>query len=74
MVLKATQKNISDVLGTNTKGLKFTKQPLGNGFAIRGFMTRYALEDLLSQFHVYINKHNDVVVITKGRLNRDNNI
>ena len=66
--MKATQKNICEVLGVHAKGLSFRKTKLHNGCRIRGFMARYALEDLLHTFHVYINKENEVVVLTKGRL------
>lgn len=67
--MKADLKNIRDVLGQHAEGIKFTKTDLNNGYKLRGFLSRYALEDLMQTFHVYVNKQNDVVVITKGRLN-----
>jgi len=67
--MKADLKNIREVLGQHAKDLKFTKTPLENGYKLRGFLSRYALEDLQKFFHVYVNKNNDVVVITTGRLN-----
>ena len=74
MIIKATQKNVGDVLGVHTKGIKFSKAYKGNGTKIRGFLPRIALEDLMDVFHVYINQKNDVVVLTKGRLSIDNKI
>lgn len=69
IVMKASLENIRDVLGVHAKEIKFNKTGLQNGYRLRGFLPRYALEDLSHTFHVYINKQNDVVVITKGRLN-----
>lgn len=67
--MKATRKNISDVLGTHAKGIVFNKTKLENGYAMKGFMPRDALTDLMNYFHVYINKKQEVVVLTTGRLN-----
>lgn len=67
--MKADLKNIRDVLGQHAAGIQFKKTDLINGYRLRGFLSRYALEDLQKHFHVYINKQNDVVVITQGRLN-----
>ncbi len=66
--MKAIKKNITDVLGIHAEGVKLTKTRLGNGYQLRGFLSRYALMDLMNNFHVYISKKNDVVVITPGRL------
>lgn len=67
--MKATQKNICDVLGVHAKDIKFSKTGLKNGFALEGFLPRYALMDLMNNFHCYINKKQQLVVITTGRLN-----
>lgn len=67
--MKADLKNIRDVLGIHAGAVKFTKTHLKNGYLLRGFLPRYALEDLMQFFHVYIDQKNNVVVITKGRLN-----
>lgn len=67
--MKATKGNICDILGVHATGITFSKQNLKNGFALKGFMNRYALQDLMNNFHVYVNKENAVVVITTGRLN-----
>ena len=67
--MKATRKNISDVLGVNAEGVAFSKTSLKNGFALKGFLSRYALTDLMNNFHVYVNKGSEVVVLTTGRLN-----
>jgi len=66
--MKATRKNISDILGVHATGLDFEKTSLSNGFKIKGFMPRDALTDLMNYFHVYISKKQEVVVITTGRL------
>lgn len=66
--MKADLKNIRDTLGIHARGITFTKAPKENGYCLRGFLPRYALEDLQHMFHVYVNKKNDVVVLTKGRL------
>lgn len=67
--MKATQKNICDVLGVHAEGVTFSKTTLKNGFALKGFLSRYALQDLMNNFHVYVNRKNEVVVVTTGRLN-----
>jgi len=72
--MKATQKNICNVLGTEAKALIFTRMRKGNGYKVRGMMRRYALTDLMNNFHVYIAKDNSVVIITPGRLNTDNKV
>jgi len=66
--MKATQKNICDVLGTNAKELKFSKTNLKNGYRITGFISRNALQDLMNNFHIYVNRQNQIVVLTPGRL------
>lgn len=66
--MKATRRNISDVLGVHAEGVKFDKTKLANGYAMSGFMERSALQDLMNNFHVYINKKQQVVAITTGRL------
>lgn len=67
--MKASRKNISDTLGHHAAALKFTKAQKENGFCIEGFMPRIAIMDLMNQFHCYINKKQQFVVITTGRLN-----
>jgi len=64
--MKATRKNISEVLRTNAKGLEFRKAPADNGFQIIGFLKRSALTDLMNNFHCYINKKAILTVITPG--------
>lgn len=64
--MKATKKNISDVLRTNARGLKFVKAPAENGYVIKGFLKRSALQDLMNNFHCYINQFSLLVVITPG--------
>jgi len=66
--MKATRKNISDILGIHAKGLDFAKTRLENGFALKGFLPRDALTDLMNYFHVYVNRKQEVVVLTTGRL------
>lgn len=67
--MKATRNNISNVLGVHAEKLRFEKTALENGYKIRGFLPRYALQDLMNNFHIYVNKEQDVVVLTPGRLN-----
>jgi len=64
--MKATKTNISDVLRTNAKGIKFTSAPAGNGYHLIGFLKRSALTDLMNNFHCYINKKSQLTVITPG--------
>ena len=73
-MMKATQRNICNVLGTNAEGLKFIKAPMHNGYRVRGFISRYRLEEIMQELHVYVNHKNDLMIITKGRLSRDNKI
>jgi len=67
--MKATLKNIRDVLGIHSVGVKFLKKvnPT-NGYSLIGFLDRSALSDLMNNFHVYI-KDGKVHVISPGRLN-----
>ena len=64
--MKATKKNIKDVLRTNAKGVNFKSAFAGNGFRLKGFLSRAALTDLMNNFHVYVNKGQEVVVISPG--------
>ena len=66
--MKATRANISNTLGIHGKGILMEKQTLENGFALSGFLSRNALQDLMNNFHVYIAKSNKVIVLTPGRL------
>lgn len=70
----ASVENIRSVLGQHMEGLKFEETDLHNGQKVRGFMSRFALEDLQKHFHVYINKQNDVVVLTLGRLSVESKV
>lgn len=67
--MKATVKNIRDILGIHAKGIEFTKKvnPT-NGYSLNGFLNRVALTDLMNNFHVYI-KDGKTHVISPGRLN-----
>jgi len=67
--MKASKDNIRNVLGQHAKGLKMTKAPKENGYCLDGFLPRIALMDLFNQFHCYMNKKGQLVVITTGRLN-----
>ncbi len=65
--MKASKKNIRDVLGQHAEGIEFREMNLHNGFALKGFLPRIALQDLDHQFHVYY-KNGEIRVITTGRL------
>ena len=66
--MKATLKNIHEILGIHGKGIKFTKKfnPT-NGYSLDGFLNRNALNDLDHNFHIYL-KDGLLNVITPGRL------
>lgn len=64
--MKATLKNIRDVLGIHAADVTFSKTGLKNGFKLRGFLPRDALSDLDHNFHMYF-KDGAMVVITPGR-------
>ena len=66
--MKATLKNIHEILGVHGKGIKFTKKfnPT-NGYSLTGFLNRNAINDLDHQFHIYF-KDGKIHVITPGRL------
>ena len=67
--MKASIKNIRDVLGIHAKGITFTKKiNPSNGYSLNGFLSRYALTDLMNNFHVYV-KDGKIHVISPGRLN-----
>lgn len=68
--MNASKVNIRTVLGSNAKGIDFTaKKNPTNGFYLTGkILPRYALMDLMNNFHVYF-KEGKIVVITPGRLN-----
>lgn len=68
--MEANIENIRNVLGVNAKGIKFTGHQgnLKKGIKLRGFLSRVALDDLMHNFHVYINRQNDVVVMQIGRV------
>ena len=72
--MKATKENIRDILGTTAKGIVFTKSSLKNGYSLKGFLPRHALSDLMNHFHCYINKNQELVVITPGRLSVEGRI
>jgi len=67
--MKATLKNIHDVLGIHGKGVKFERKnhPI-NGYLLTGFLNRNALNDLDHNFHIYMPKGGGLAVITTGRL------
>ncbi len=68
--MNASKTNIRGVLGSHAKGIKFlAKKNPTNGFYLTGrILPRYALMDLMNNFHVYF-KEGKIVVITPGRLN-----
>ena len=68
LIMKATLKNIHDILGIHGKGVKFTKKinPT-NGYSLEGFLNRTSINDLDHQFHIYF-KDGKIHVITTGRL------
>lgn len=66
--MKATKTNIGGVLRTNARGLNWTKAPKGNGWVVKGFLSRYAIMDLMSNFHCYLNKIGGLVILTPGML------
>ena len=68
--MHASKTNICDILGTNTEGIKITRAPSENGWALKGFLSRHALNDLNNNFHIYMNHSGQLVVLTPGRLNR----
>ena len=68
--MHASKSNICDILGTNTNGLKITRAPAENGWKLKGFLNRFALNDLNNNFHIYMNHSGELVVLTPGRLNR----
>ena len=67
--MKATLKNIHDILGIHGKGLKFARKgnPI-NGYILTGFLPRHAINDLDHNFHIYMPKSGGLAVITTGRL------
>ncbi len=67
--MNASKTNIRNVLGMHAKGITFTaKKHPSNGFSLTGkILPRYALMDLMNNFHVYF-KDGKIVVITPGRL------
>ena len=64
--MKATKPNIGNVLRTNMTGIKMTTAPAKNGYCLTGFLKRSALQDLMNNFHCYINKKQQLVVLTPG--------
>ncbi len=67
--MKATLKNIHDVLGIHGQGVKFARKPHPiNGYVLTGFLPRIALNDLDHNFHIYMPKGGGLAVITTGRL------
>ena len=67
-MLQATQRNICNVLGTEAKKVRLSKTKIKNGYQLRGFLSRYSLENLQSEFHVYVSRDGAIVVLTRGRL------
>jgi len=67
--MNASKPNIRNVLGMHARGITFTqKKNPENGFYLEGkILPRYALMDLMNNFHVYF-KEGKIVVITPGRL------
>ncbi len=65
--MKATIKNICDILGYHNRHLKMKSTTNKNGFIIQGFLPRIALHDLMNNFHCYQNNVG-LCVITPGRL------
>ena len=67
--MKASKKNIRDILGINAKNLRMTpKTNPANGYLLSGFLNRNALSDLMNNFHIYITKQGNVAVVSPGRL------
>jgi len=70
LIMKATLRNIRDVLGIHAKGVQFIKKENPtNGYILRGFLDRNSLNDLDHNFHIYIPRSGGLAVITPGRLN-----
>jgi len=67
--MNASKINIRNILGIHAKGITFApKKNPENGFYLTGkILPRYALMDLMNNFHVYF-KDGRIVVITPGRL------
>ncbi len=67
--MNASKINIRNVLGIHARGITFKpKKNPENGFYLTGkILPRYALMDLMNNFHVYF-KEGRIVVITPGRL------
>jgi len=67
--MNASKINIRNILGTHARGITFIpKKHPENGFYLTGkILPRYALMDLMNNFHVYF-KDGRIVVITPGRL------
>ena len=70
--MNASKTNIRTVLGIHAQGIKFeAKHNPTNGFYLTGrILPRYALMDLMNNFHVYFARGR-IVVITPGRLSVD---
>jgi hypothetical protein len=69
MAMKATKQNIRDVLGVHARGINFERKNPINGFILKGFLPRYAINDLDHNFHIYMPKSGGLAVVTTGRLN-----
>lgn len=67
--MKASLANIRDILGIHAIGIKFERKPHPvNGYVLRGFLNRNAINDLDHNFHIYIPKAGGLAVITPGRI------